>query len=162
MGCSHPAERPPYCSSAAVDPGTLTGGGLALTTRSSTVLKAGGICGCEYLVILVSGSDDACAEYRDRSLGVAPDHIWLQLQLSASPQPGVYSASTPVSEPFGLFAALNQFTSGAQDQSVSPTAGTVSILSISDTDVQGSYDLTFSAAEHFSGGFAAPYCHPCK
>jgi hypothetical protein len=157
-------------------PGTVTnqGGSVGRIPINDLVDAYSQVDGVDWghqLYSVLSNKPDACAHYRQNQVVV--DEEWLivvQIAYRSDRQPapfatGTYQVGVGVTDPAGTLrtaAATYQphgpsCSEGGQRQA---TDGTVTYTTVTDTLVEGSYDLQFRSST-VQGAFSAPMCLLC-
>jgi hypothetical protein len=123
------------------------------------------------LYSVLTNRPDACAHYRENQ--VVANERWLvvvQIAYRSDMQPapfatGTYQVGVGVTDPEGTLRAVaatyqphgSSCSEGGQRSAI---GGTVTYTTVTDTLVEGSYDLQFSRGT-VQGGFSAPMCLLC-
>jgi hypothetical protein len=157
-------------------PGTVTNqsgsvGRIPINDLVDAYSQVSGVDWQHQLYSVLSNKPDACAHYRQNQVVV--DEEWLivvQIAYRSDRQPapfatGTYQVGVGVTDPAGTLrtaAATYQphgpsCSEGGQRQA---TGGTVTYTTVTDTLVEGSYDLQFRSST-VQGAFAAPMCLLC-
>jgi hypothetical protein len=157
-------------------PGTVTnqGGSVGRIPINDLVDAYSQVDGVDWghqLYSVLSNKPDACAHYRQNQ--VVADEEWLivvQIAYRSDRQPapfatGTYQVGIGVTDPAGTLrtaAATYQphgpsCSEGGQRRA---TGGTVTYTTVTDTLVEGSYDLQFHSSA-VQGAFSAPMCLLC-
>jgi hypothetical protein len=157
-------------------PGTVTNprgavGQTPLTDLVDAYSQVDGLDWQHQLFSVLSNKPDACAHYRQNQ--VVAYEKWLivgQIAYRSDRQPapfatGTYPVGVGVTDPDGtlrMAAATYQpyGSSCSEGGQRSATGGTVTYITVSDTLVEGSYDLQFRSGT-VQGAFSAPMCLLC-
>jgi hypothetical protein len=157
-------------------PGTVTNqsgsvGRIPINDLVDAYSQVSGVAWQHQLYSVLTNKPDACAHYRQNQ--VMADEEWLVLVQVAyrsdlQPAPfaaGTYQIGVGVSDPAGTLrtvAATYQphGPSCSEGGQRSATGGTVTYTTVTDTLVEGSYDLQFRSST-VQGAFSAPLCLLC-
>jgi hypothetical protein len=157
-------------------PGSVTNprgwvGQAPLTDLVDAYSQVDGVDWQHQLYSVLTNKPDACAHYRQNQ--VVADEKWLlvvQIAYRSDRQPapfatGTYQIGVGVTDPAGTFrgvAATYQphGSSCSEGGQRSASGGTVTYTTVTDTLVEGSYDLQFRSST-VQGTFSAPMCLLC-
>jgi hypothetical protein len=157
-------------------PGSVTNprgwvGQAPLTDLVDAYSQVDGVDWQHQLYSVLTNKPDACAHYRQNQ--VVADEKWLlvvQIAYRSDRQPapfatGTYQIGVGVTDPAGTFrgVAANYQPHGSscsEGGQRSASGGTVTYTTVTDTLVEGSYDLQFRSST-VQGTFSAPMCLLC-
>ena len=157
-------------------PGSVTSpsgsiGRTALTDLVDAYSQIDGVDWQHQLYSVLTNRPDACAHFRQNQ--VVASERWLivvQIAYRSDMQPapfwtGTYQIDVAVTDPDGTLrtvaATYQPFGSSCSEGGQrSATGGTVTYTTVTDTLVEGSYDLQFSRGR-VQGSFSAPMCLLC-
>jgi hypothetical protein len=158
-------------------PGSVTNprGGISRTPLTDLVDAYSQVDGVDWqhqLYSVLSNRPDACAHYRQNQ--VVADERWLvvvQIAYRSDRQPapfatGTYQIGVGVTDPDrtlrSVAATYQPHGSSCSEGSQRPaTGGTVTYTTVTDTLIEGSYDLQFRSST-VQGTFSAPMCLLCS
>jgi hypothetical protein len=146
-------------------------GQTPLTDLVDAYSQVDGVDWQHQLFSVLTNKPDACAHYRQNQ--VMADETWLivvQIAYRSDRQPapfatGTYEIGAPVTDRVGTLrtvsATYQPFGSNCSEGGQrSSTGGTVTYTTVTDTLVEGSYDLQFRRSM-VNGAFSAPMCLLC-
>jgi hypothetical protein len=157
-------------------PGTVTSqsgsvGRIPINDLVDAYSQVDGVGWQHQLYSVLTNKPDACAHYRQNQ--VVADEEWLivvQIAYRSDRQPapfatGTYQVGVGITDPAGTLrtAAATYQPHGpscSEGGQRSATGGTVTYTTVTDTLVEGSYDLQFHSSA-VQGAFSAPMCLLC-
>jgi hypothetical protein len=157
-------------------PGSVTNpvgsaGGAPLTDLVDAYSQVDGVNWQHQLYSVLTNKPDACTHYRQNQT-VAHEQWLLLVQIAyrADQQPapfatGTYQIGVQVTDPSGTLRTVDATyqshgTNCSQGRQIEATGGTITYTTVTDTLVEGSYDLQFRR-DQVQGSFSAPMCLLC-
>jgi hypothetical protein len=147
-------------------------GGTPLTDLVDAYSQVSGVDWQHQLYSVLTNEPSACSHYRQNQ--TVANEQWLvpvQIAYRADQQPapfatGTYQIGVQVTDPSGTLRIVNASyqSHGAncsQGRQRDATSGTITYTTVTDTLVEGSYDLQFRR-DRVQGTFAAPMCLLCS
>jgi len=157
-------------------PGSVTNpvgsvGGAPLTDLVDAYSQVDGVNWQHQLYSVLTNKPGACAHYRQNQ--TVANEKWLllvQIAYRADQQPapfatGTYQIGVQVTDPSGTLRTVDATyqshgTNCSQGRQIEATGGTITYTTVTDTLVEGSYDLQFRR-DRVRGSFSAPMCLLC-
>jgi hypothetical protein len=142
--------------------GTIGGDSVVATDAIALQGPSSGLIPNSAEIILTNLSSFCAVEQGHHNPPNAQELTLSVFEYVGSLGPGTYGIGSSSSE-------LGEATFSATDTNCNPTAasagvglatsGTITLSSVSATEIAGSFDLTFSGGDHLTGTFSAPVCN---
>jgi hypothetical protein len=146
-------------------------GGTSLADLVDAYSQVDGVNWQHQLYSVLTNKPGACARYRQNQTVTHEQWLLLvQIAYRADQQPapfatGTYQIGVQVTDPGGTLRTVDATyqsygTNCSQGRQIEATGGTITYTTVTDTLVEGSYDLQFRR-DQVQGSFSAPMCLLC-
>jgi hypothetical protein len=135
--------------------GTLSGTGSRATYAGVIVVNKAGVCGLLQGNANPPNATSLTLVVATGSVNTPPPVGVGTYTISATPPPP--DANGNVTQASASFSAQDQ--SCNKTTSLTAQSGSISIKSVSGSDISGSFDVMFPSGDHLTGSFSAPVCN---